>query len=287
MGDGSSTYEVDRSTTSATSGFSPLATGINPTSYTDNAVSPNTTYWYQVIATNGAGSGPASDATQVTTSAVTTALLSNTFNGGTNGGALTAANSGGGSGNKFDAVSCAGGAATYSSSSAHGPLAGAFAPSTTACYVQWGASSITATTSSYGRAYINLGTTTDPATILAKLETAGFARDAQINLTTADKLSIIDANNTKQVTFTNSVPSGWVRIEWHLVNSTTAGSLTVSMYAGDSTTAIETHTVNGINTGASFGALQLGSVFTTTTAMTPFKLDDVAYGTAGALGPAS
>jgi hypothetical protein len=134
--------------------------------------------------------------------------------------------------------------------------------------------------------YIILGSTTGNTVVLAKPATSAGARDVQINLTTAGKLALFDANNTRQLTFTNSVPSGWVRIEWTLVNSTTAGSLSVSMYAGNSATAIESHTISGVNTGAGFGILSVGSVIATTTALAPFRLDDIAYGTSGPLGPA-
>jgi hypothetical protein len=285
-GGSSATYQVERSTTSATSGFTTLTSTASSPSYTDNTVSANTTYWYRVTATNGAGTGATSDATQVSTPAAVLALKSNSFNGGTNGGALTAANSGGGSGDKFSTTSCAGGAITYSSSAAHGALAARLAPSTSPCYLQWDATAITQTGDSYGRMYVNMGSTMS-STILAKLLDHSYARDAQINLSSTGKITLYDANNTKQSTFTNSVLTGWTRIEWHLVNSTTNGTLTVSMYNADSTTPIETHTVTGINTGANFGALQLGSVYTTTTALSPFLLDDVAYGTAGPLGPAS
>jgi hypothetical protein len=215
-------------------------------------------------------------------------LLANSFEGGSNGTTLTAANSGGGSGSKFNAVSCSGGTATYTSTNpAHGSLAGSFAPSTAACYTQWTSASIPTTTTSYGRMYVNLGSITGNTVVLAKLATSSGSRDAQIAVTTADKLALYDANNTKQATSTNNIPTGWVRIEWTLVNSTTAGSLSVSMYSADSNTAVETLTANGINTGAGFGNLAVGSVVATKTAIGPFALDDVAYGTSGPLGPGS
>lgn len=50
-------YMIERSTTSASSGFRQLpfaATGVSGTSYTDATITSNTTYWYRVKATNGA-----------------------------------------------------------------------------------------------------------------------------------------------------------------------------------------------------------------------------------------
>jgi hypothetical protein len=134
--------------------------------------------------------------------------------------------------------------------------------------------------------YVNLGSITGNTVVIAKLATSSGTRDVQLAVTTAGKLAIFDANNTKQLTFTNSLPAGWVRVEWSLVNSATAGSISVSMYSGDSTTAIESHTVSGINTGTGFGNLSVGSVIATTTTLAPFRLDDIGYGTSGPLGPA-
>jgi titin len=284
---GATGYEVDRSATSATGGYAPLTTGLTSTSFADKSVSAGTTYWYEVKASNQAGPGPASTAASATTPSSTPALLSNGFEGGSSGSAITAANSGGASGNAFNAVSCTGGAATFTTAAAHGSRAAAFSPTTSACFVQWGTNSIPVpSTTSYGRMYVNLTSATGPTMLLAKLANSAVARDAQIDVSSTGRLALYDANGTVRLTFGTTVPSGWVRIEWKLVNSTTNGSLTVSMYAADSLTPLETHTVTGINTGASFGALQVGSVVATSPAPAPFRIDDVAYGVVGPLGPA-
>jgi hypothetical protein len=59
------------------------------------------------------------------------------------------------------------------------------------------------------------------------------------------------------------------------------------MFNGDTTSPIETQSATNINTGASFGSAQVGSVIATSTPVGTIGLDDVAYGTAGPLGPAS
>jgi fibronectin type 3 domain-containing protein len=283
---GATAYEVDRSTTSGSSGFSQIASGLTSPSYHDLSVSPTTQYWYQVIASNGGGAGPASDSVTVTTPAVNAVLRSNSFEGGSAGAAITAANSGGGSGDKFDAVTCSGGNPTYSSNAAHGSLGASLAVGTTTCFLQWGPGSIASTTTSYGRAYVYLPSNPGASTILAKIGDSSFARDAQINLSTTGKLSMIDATNTRQASFTQSIPlNTWVRVEWSLTNSTTTGSFTVSLFNGDATSPLETHTVSNINTGASFGSLQIGSVIATSTAVGTIGLDDIAYGVSGPLGP--
>jgi len=287
---GASSYEVDISTTSASGPFTPLTTTLTSASYASTGLTAGATYWYQVIASNSAGPGPASQVVSATTPNVNSPTLANNFEGGSAGTALTAANSGGASGNKFDAVTCAGtGTVSYTSSAPHGTLAAALTPGTSPCFLQWGKTSITTpSTTSYGRTYLNLGADPAVGVQLAKLGDSSFNRDAQITIQTNGKLALYDAAGTKQLTFTSALPlNTWLRVEWTLVNSATTGSLAVSVYAGDSYTPLETETVGGINTGTSFGSLQLGQAIASSTPPGTVLLDDVAIGTAGPLGPGS
>jgi hypothetical protein len=65
---GATGYDVSRATSSA-GPFVKLTTSPQPgTTYTDNAVAPGT-YWYQVVASNAGGTGPASAAVSATVSA--------------------------------------------------------------------------------------------------------------------------------------------------------------------------------------------------------------------------
>jgi hypothetical protein len=282
-----SAYELDRSSVSASGPFNPVATGITGTGYADKSVSPSMQYWYQVIASNSAGPGPASASIAVTTPAANTVLLSNTFEGGTNGAAITAANSGGASGNAVNATSCTGGATlTYASGGgAHGSNVSALVtPGTGACAMQW-SKSITATSEAYGRAYINFAGNPTNTFALLRISDATPSRDVQVNLSKTGKLSVTDAAGTTQVTFTNSIPlNSWVRLEWHLI-SAASGTFELRMYAGDSTTPIESHVLTGINTGTSIGFYQLGALSSIPAGFgTTFKIDELAYGTGGWLG---
>ena len=283
---GATAYEVDRSSVSATTGYAPVATGLGSASYNDTGLSPSTQYWYEVTASNTAGPGTTSDAATATTPALNPPVLANSFEGGT-AGASIATGAGGGSGNGWDKVSCAGGSAVYGSNAAHGALAGALTPSTSPCFLQWGKGSITSSsTTSYGRSYLYLSANPGATVEFAHLGDSSFNRDAQINIGTNGKITLQDANNTKQLTFTNALPlNTWLRVEWTLVNSTTTGSLKVSVYAGDSSSPIESETVTGINTGTSFGSLQIGQVLSSAHAPGAILMDDIAYGTTGPLGP--
>ena len=284
---GAATYRVQRSPAGADT-WSVLSTG-SATSFADTGVVAGTGYDYRVAAVGAGGVGANSATVSLTTPGAPALLLSNGFEGGTLGGSITAANSGGPSGSKFTAVSCKGGSITYGSTAAHGALGAALAPSKSPCYLQWAGSSVPAgTTKSYGRFALKLPADPGSLVVLAKLGSPTFGRDAQIDLTSGGKLALYDATNAKVGKFTHPLPlHTWVRVEWSLVNSPSSGSLRVRVYSGDSTTPIENQLASGINTGSSFGALQLGSVITTSVAPPTFFLDDAAITTAGPLGPAS
>ena len=148
-------FEVERSSTSASSGFSPLALTVTSTSYTDTTASPGATYWYEVLARNSGGMGSPSSAAIATTPALKSALLANTFEGATNGTAITTQNSGGASGNALNQVKCTSGTITYSTASAaHGQVSALLSPTTGLCYVGWNSTSIAPATAAYGRAYV-------------------------------------------------------------------------------------------------------------------------------------
>lgn len=60
-------YDLQRSTTSATTGFADLAAGLSPvTSYVDASVSGGTQYWYRIRANNAQGAGAYTDAVTAT-----------------------------------------------------------------------------------------------------------------------------------------------------------------------------------------------------------------------------
>ena len=59
-------YNVYRSTTPGGEGSTALATGVTTTSYTDNAVTNGTTYYYKVAAVNSAGTSPQSNEASAT-----------------------------------------------------------------------------------------------------------------------------------------------------------------------------------------------------------------------------
>lgn len=97
---GVSNYEIQKSTTSSTTGFTTHATGINYTAYDVTGLTSGQQYWFRVIGTNADGS-----ATSNVVGPITPTLLSrsNKFSG-TDEVVVTTANSGGTSGNAFEYV---------------------------------------------------------------------------------------------------------------------------------------------------------------------------------------
>jgi hypothetical protein len=305
---GASSYYIERSPTGAGS-WSLLSSGNSTTSFADTGLSPATSYDYRVAAVGASGQGQYSNTTtgttnplpppptststggtgSTTTTTTASATLWNGFESGSNGAALTAASSGGGSANALDGVSCATGAATFTSASAaHGSVSALLAPTKSLCYVQWSPKSINATSNAYGRDYIRL--TADPSSkvVLLKALDNSWKGDAQVELSKTGLLSFQDANGSDQATFSKSIPlNTWVRLEWHLVSGTN-GSFELRMYAGDSTTPIESHLVTGMNAGTIVAALQVGELSSVPSNLgTTIGIDDMAYGTSGWLGPAA
>jgi hypothetical protein len=220
------------------------------------------------------------------------ATLLNNLEGGTSGTAVSAANSGGTSGNAFDAVNIVtGGTLAYSSAhAAHGTLSMVAATGTTTTsgsYAQWGTSLGTVTTH-YGRAYLYLSAA--PASTDAVIEylSAGTFR-AGIQVTTGRQIQVQDAAFGFIHTFTAVIPTAqWVRVEWQIVFSATAGQAVISYYASmDSATATETYTSPASqNFGASANQLQFG--WNNGHASQPsVYFDDLGGSTTGLLGPAT
>ncbi|HTW21614.1 MAG TPA: glycosyl hydrolase [Mycobacteriales bacterium] len=280
-----SSYEVERSSTSAASGFSPLAMSVTAPSYSDVSAAPGTTYWYEVLARNSGGMGTASAVATAATPYA--ALLANGFEGQANGTAITTQNSGGAAGNAFNQDKCTAGSVTYSTvSAAHGRDSALLSPATGLCYLGWNSTSITPATSVYGRAYVKFSADPKVSVPIMRLTDAASNRDAQVNLTSAGYLSIVTATGMSLPRLTQPLPlNQWVRLEWHL-SSAASGTFELRMYAGDATTPIETQVETGINTGTSVAGTTVGALGSSASGLgTTIGLDDLAYGTAGWLGP--
>lgn len=205
-----------------------------------------------------------------------TILLSNTLEGGTNGIAVSAANSGGVSGNAFNTV---GAGCTYSSvKAAHGGMS-AFS-SAKFSYLRW---NWTASAHLYFRVYLNYpvaapGATSREFQILdnASATVAGF------NLAADGRPGVVVGLGTAVYGATPIVAGAWFRLEMHF--DPVAGSIEMRHYADpDSVTPTQTVTATGV------AAADVESVYgPRASGVTTFDVysDDWAVSTDGWVGPA-
>jgi hypothetical protein len=207
--------------------------------------------------------------------------LNNTFEGGTNTTAISAANSAGASGNAFDSV--VGTAPTFSTThAAHGTLAMTSATAAQSM-VQWVAS-LGTPTEIWSRFYLFL--TGNPSVALPVM----WARDS----TNAANASGLRVNTTSNpgvlanatfVNFTSVIPATtWVRVEVHsLITGGTTVTTDARYYAtADSVTATETQTTGAVaQTISAFGAIRFGANLAQTNAV---WMDDVACAPDGWIG---
>lgn len=221
------------------------------------------------------------------------AQLSNTFEGGSNGTTITTGNSGGVSGDAFNLINIdapgSGGAITFDNTHVHsGSLAAKFlTPSVSGFeYVEWDPA---AATNFFGRFYIY------PAQSFIGGDWifdggSGGADKAVIAMDGSDRVTIVDASITVKATSTSSMTiNAWNRIEFHVVCSTTVGTMEVKMFWGancDGTTPDETLNASSLNTGASINQHLFGMIDTGGHNNASAWFDDVVMNASAYPGPA-
>ena len=204
--------------------------------------------------------------------------------------AITTGNSDDGSaGNAFDTVTLGGGTIVFDTAQfAHGDLSARLisAGSPAAMYFGWESASVGTVTEIWGRAYIYR--TAHPS---GNQWPIYFADSA------AARAGIIYwGNDGSFFVFNSSLGTSdqgeddwqlnvWNRIEWHLVSSTTVGSLEAKLYEGDSTTVRATASISNTNTLANLQRVYFGDVSAGTATSTTW-FDDVVVNAGGYPGPA-
>lgn len=135
----------------------------------------------------------------------------------------------------------------------------------------------------WGRVYLWM--TADFAASVSLLQFAenGTAR-GRVQILTDRKVRIVDSAGATVTTTTSPIAlNSWIRIECKISGST-SGDWSLSVYAGNSVSAIQTLTGSGANFGGAINTLRVG--VTAPQANVPtFYLDDLGFSTAGALGP--
>jgi hypothetical protein len=155
--------------------------------------------------------------------------------------------------------------------------------------IAWGSSTITAApTTAWGRIYFYWTANPSATLRMARFQGTSSANLCDINVTTGGLINLLDASQTNQKAFTGAVPlNQWNRLEWKLVSNASTGSLQAWLYAGDSTSAIETQTASGINTGGTgVTNLSFPSLLAIAGNFTQW-VDEIGYSDVGALGPST
>jgi hypothetical protein len=167
--------------------------------------------------------------------------LYNGFEGGTSGTAISVANSGGNSGNPFDAIQ--GTVPTFSN--AHpmiGNLGCAYAGSGSC---QWNTASVGTVQDVWGRCYLMVTATVTVATPFMRGFTPTSATAAQfiVRIPTTNKIALLVAAGTVVTSTTTLTNNTIYRIETKMHNAVSGtGTLDCRIYLGNSTTPLETMT---------------------------------------------
>lgn len=217
--------------------------------------------------------------------------LTNGFDGGTQGTAISTANSGT-YGNAFDVVTTSSGTATYDDTyAAHGQFSAKITVSGSGdtAFLEWSSSLPGKQLHQiWFRQYLyfmaNPGTS---GRVFAYLNSAG-SNCAIIDVNTSGNLFMNDNAGSAMFTFTGAIPlNRWFRIEGYIYNSATAGYASMSLYdSADSVTATESHTSAATFDTLANGASVLYGVSAATGAIGPYWMDSIGVSNAGYLGPA-
>jgi hypothetical protein len=189
--------------------------------------------------------------------------LNNNAEGGTNGVTVSAANSGGASGNAWDSVAGTP-TITYDNAQALGTLAYKVVASTTAQQVVWAASHGTQS-ETWGRLY--LWSNANPTGVTGIVRwLVGGSQTARLRLETTGVLTLADAGNAAEIATVSGIPTGqWVRVEWHIQFAVTTGVCDLRTYNNaDSTTPTESLSSASLNALANCDTVQYGSFNSTT-----------------------
>jgi len=212
--------------------------------------------------------------------------LENTAEGGTDETTVTAGNSGGTSGTAWTSVTidptCA---VVYDTAqAAHGTVAYRVSTGATTgqAFVRWTVASVARV---YGRMYFRLSALGSNRA-LGRVRSTGATQAARWAISAADKLELRNAANGLVWTSTSTLAADtWYRLEYNALAGA-SGQVTLTLYAGESTTAIETSGVQTAAYGSDIVDIDWGQVANGPN-LPAMWIDSIAASTAGALGPVS
>jgi hypothetical protein len=219
-----------------------------------------------------------------------TSPLSNSFEGGTDGVALSTANTGGTSGDAANSVTNPTIMTFSNLHAAHGTLSMRIlqtaTPASTRC--DWTAIG-SLTTNVWFRMYVYLpASPASGAPVLMGIRDSATALCAELNITTGRLIRINTAGGAVgALDGTVALPlAGWCRIEFRCLANATTGEFEWRLYNTlDSTTPDETKSATGLNTLANIDGFRWGQVTNPVANFETFH-DDVAVSPNGWIGPA-
>lgn len=217
-------------------------------------------------------------------------LLTNSFEGGTNGTTLTTGNTGGASGNAFDAVNIGTGAANTfdNAQAAHGTLSNKVSTTATvsSCYDEWNTSMGTLSQVWFRGYYYFTANPAATVRLWSCLVTSTTC--AAVRVTTTGTLQFTNTGGTVILTSTATVPlNQWFRVEGFVIGSATVGQMEMKLFkTADSSTPDETDTSTAVqNTSGSPNTYRFGVTSALANAG-PYWMDDLGLSDSGYIGPA-
>lgn len=212
----------------------------------------------------------------------------NSFDGGSAGSAVTAANSGGASGTAFDVAAGTSTAwGTYDTAqSMRGGMSAVWNYTGAANIATFSYTGLNVATL-YGRLYLRLGSIPNFTHRLLLWTDTAAAASARMRVETSGKIQFADSSNG-QIAATLSTTAltlnTWYRIEWTVTTGLTTGSCQWWLYTGHSVIPIETlSATNQAFTANNFDKIDFGSQSGPTTYQ--FWLDEVQVNIDGPPGP--
>jgi hypothetical protein len=208
---------------------------------------------------------------------------------------LLVINTGGSSGNAFDAIGPGTGATDVFDNTyvAHGLLANEIATGASAAsYNQWNTSGLAPSVSQmWFRLYAYFTVNPTNQHKIWSCTSGGSTAVSSLFVTTSGKLLVsYSSTGTTFVTFSNSIPlNRWFRVEGFIVASATVGQVSATLYGSmDSIVPTETHTsAANLNTSSVNPTAYNFGPITAVANVGPFWMDDVGLSSTGYLGPSN
>jgi hypothetical protein len=213
--------------------------------------------------------------------------LANTAEGGSNGTAVTPANSGGASGTAFASVNVGAGSSIKfdSTQQAHGALSYHLVQAATNCYVEMTAAA--ANVSMAARVYIRFNTLPTPNG-QAFLQIVGGG--AYIGRRPTNQFSIEDQSGSRKVFAGTMAVGTWYRLEVETISAGIGASYLAGRYfLGDSTTPVDSYSSSTANTGGTANSAVRFGPQVNLSANNDLWIDDLSInnGTTTPIGPAA